>query len=358
MTGAEIKQHFQAMGIQPATARHREQDVIKLEFTFDNEIIKIIKCNNGRWSKTLNGWYLPKSKPLLLKVLNQAAALKGKDLERLEIKEMVRSLELKSYSPNTINSYKNSLNLFIDHFYPRSIKELNKQEIEDFLLVLAKEKGYSETAVHSIVNAIKFYYEQVLGQSREFYQIQRPKKPIKNPTVFSENEVKKIFNAFTNKKHQLILMIGYAAGLRVSEIVNLKIEDIDSERMVIHIRCAKGKKDRQVMLSSKLLELLRQYYLAFKPKKYLFEGQTGNQYSSRSIQKLLSVAKAKAGVKKMGSVHALRHSFATHLLEGGTSLNIIQQLLGHNDIKTTLKYIHVSKIFLGKVESPFDKLDL
>ena len=122
MTGTEIKEHFLAMGITPSTARHREAEVIKLDFAFDNELIKIIKSQNGRWSKTLNGWYLPKSKPLLLKLLKQAAALKGADLERAEIKELVRRLELKSYSPNTINNYRNGLNLFIDHFYPRSIK--------------------------------------------------------------------------------------------------------------------------------------------------------------------------------------------------------------------------------------------
>ena len=358
MTGAEIKEHFLAMGITPSTNRHREAEVIKLEFAFDNELIKIIKSHNGRWSKTLNGWYLPKSKPLLLKLLKQAAALKGTDLERPEIKEMVRRLELKSYSPNTINSYKNSLNLFIDHFYPRSIKDITRQEIEDYLLVLVKNKGYSETAVHSIINAIKFYYEQVFGHPKEFYNIERPKKPLQQPPVYSENEVRKIFDAVENQKHKAILMIGYAAGLRVSEIVNLRLKDIDSDRMVILVKSAKGKKDRTVMLSKKLLNVLRQYFSVYRPKEFLFEGNGGSKYSTRSIQKILTDAKHKAGIKKQGSMHALRHSFATHLLEGGTSLNIIQKLLGHNDLKTTLRYTHVSKTFFEKVESPLDRLDI
>ncbi len=127
------------------------------------------------------------------------------------------------------------------------MKNITKREIEDYLLFLAKEKKYSETAVHTMVNAIKFYYEQVLKKPKQFYEVQRPKKPVKNPTVFSENEVLKIFNAISNKKHMAMLMIGYAAGLRISEIVSLKVNDVDSERMMIHIKNAKGKKDREVI---------------------------------------------------------------------------------------------------------------
>lgn len=155
-----------------------------------------------------------------------------------------------------------------------------------------------------------------------------------------------------------MLMIGYAAGLRVSEIINLKIKDIDSERMMLHVRNAKGKKDREVILSETLLTILRDYYKSYKPKEFLFEGQQGGAYSTRSLQLILKEAKQKAGVKKEGSIHAFRHSFATHLLEGGTDLSIIQKLLGHNDIKTTLRYTHVSKVELQKVISPLDKLTL
>ncbi len=204
----------------------------------------------------------------------------------------------------------------------------------------------------------KFYYEQVIKKPKEFYELQRPKKPIKNVTVFSENEVTNIINAITNIKHKAMLMIGYAAGLRISEIINLKIKDIDSERMMLHIRNGKGKKDREVILSETLLNVLRVYYKQFTPKLFLFEGQTGGVYSARSLQKIISEAKTKAGVTKEGSIHALRHSFATHLMEGGTDLSIIQKLLGHNDIKTTLRYTHVSKATIGKVKSPLDKLIL
>ncbi|HUS02333.1 MAG TPA: site-specific integrase [Chitinophagaceae bacterium] len=266
-------------------------------------------------------------------------------------------LELKSYSSSTIKVYKQSLNAFIDFFEDKEPGTISKREIEEYLLHLRNRKQ-SETAIHSAVNAIKFYYEQVLKKPKEIYELQRPKKPIKNVTVFSENEVTKIINAISNIKHKAMLMIGYAAGLRISEIINLKIKDIDSERMMLHIRNAKGKKDREVVLSETLLIVLRIYYKEYKPKQFLFEGQSGGAYTARSLNRIMQDAKQKAGVKKEGSIHAFRHSFATHLLEGGTDISIIQTLLGHNDIKTTLRYTHVSKASLQKVVSPLDKIIL
>jgi integrase/recombinase XerD len=357
MTGEEIKNHLISFGINPSSIKHRNEDVVLLAFAYNKDFIDIIKANKGRWSKTLNGWYIPKSKTILSKITYAIAALKEIDIERKEIKHLVRKLELKSYSKSTISSYRNSFSLFLDHFNTKNIIVLTKQDIEDYLLYLAKTKRYSEAAIHTSINAIKFYYEQVLQRDKEIYQVQRPKKPIKNPTVFSENEVKRIFDAVDNIKHKSMLMIGYAAGLRVSEIVNLKIGDIDSERMVLNVRCAKGKKDRCIMLSEKLLAVLRKYYKIYKPKYYLFEGQNGEAYSSRSLQLIIGRAKKRAGINKTGSLHALRHSFATHLLEGGTNLAVIQHLLGHNDIKTTLRYAHVSKTILEKVQSPLDKLN-
>ena len=358
MTGEELKTKFLQFGIVPSSATHRGQNVIVLKFAYDHTLTALIKANRGKWSKTLNSWYVPRSKLLLQKILKLYASEKGVDIEREELKQMVRKLQLKSYSPNTINSYKSAFSLFLDHYYPRSPEGITKKEIEDYLLFLAKNKKYSEAALHTMVNALKFYYEQVLNQPREVYDMQRPKKPIKNPTVFSENEVKKIIDAINNIKHKVMLMIGYAAGLRVSEIVALKIADIDSERMVLQIRSAKGKKDRQAILSPVLLQVLRDYYKKYTPKLYLFEGQTGGIYSVRSLNLIIHQAKLRAGITKKGSMHALRHSFATHLLEGGTDLSMIQNLLGHNDIKTTLRYTHVSKTSIQKVISPLDKLGL
>ena len=166
-----------------------------------------------------------------------------------------------------------------------------------------------------------------------------------------------LLQKMTNLKHRTMIMTGYAAGLRVSEIVRLTIGDIDSKRMTIHIRGAKGKKDRIVPLSKKLLETLRNYYRQYRPINYLFEGQYGGAYSTRSAQSILMEAKQKAGIHKKGSIHSLRHSYATHLMESGTDIRIIQELLGHNTIKTTMLYTHVSKKDITRIESPLDKLN-
>ena len=174
--------------------------------------------------------------------------------------------------------------------------------------------------------------------------------------MFAEEEIKKMIEACQNLKHRSMLCLAYAAGLRVSEIVNMKLKDIDSKRMVIMIRQSKGRKDRQVMLSPKLLELLREYFKQYRPKQWLFEGQGVEQYSIRSIQKVINTAKTKAGINRKGSIHALRHSFATHLLESGTDILSIKELLVHNSLITTMTYTHVSKKHISIIQSPLDKL--
>lgn len=176
------------------------------------------------------------------------------------------------------------------------------------------------------------------------------------PTVFDESEILAIIKATDNLKHKTILCLAYAGGLRISEIVNLKINDVDSKRMVITLKQAKGKKDRQVMLSERLLVMMRAYYKVYQPKIWMFEGHAGEQYSPRSISKVMQQCKAKAHVNKKGSIHAMRHSFATHLLEGGTDIISIKELLGHNSLRTTMQYTHVSKKHLSKIQSPLDKL--
>jgi site-specific recombinase XerD len=176
--------------------------------------------------------------------------------------------------------------------------------------------------------------------------------------VHAVQDVKKIILSTNNEKHKTMLMIAYATGLRLQEIINLKIKDIDSARMIINVIRGKGKKDRQVILSEKLLEQLRRYFKMYRPKDWLFEGQAGAQYGYRSLQLVFQKAKEKAGVKTSGGIHTMRHSFATHLLENGTDIRLIQELLGHNSIKTTIRYTHVSKAHLQKIRSPLDELGL
>ena len=224
------------------------------------------------------------------------------------------------------------------------------------MLWLIEQRGYTEKHIHSTVNAVKFYFEKLLNRQSEFYDLPRPKKPWKLPSVLAESEVLLLIQSIENLKHRSLVMAGYSAGLRVSEIVQLKAADIDSKRRMIHINAAKGKKDRMVPLARKFLETLRAYYKVYTPKEWLFEGQYGGPYSTRSVQNIIKEAKEKAGISKQGSTHMLRHSYATHLMEGGTDIRIIQEILGHNSISTTMRYTHVSKKELGRIESPLDKL--
>lgn len=265
-------------------------------------------------------------------------------------------LKLKNYSPNTIRNYSNRFLVFLQHFPGRKPSSITRAEILDFLYQYRQSNKWSATVQNQLINAIKFFYEKLLKRPVEHYDLPRPKREQKLPSVFSEEEIRNMIAACENLKHRSMLCLAYAAGLRVSEIVNMRLKDIDSKRMVICIRQSKGRKDRQVMLSLKLLELLREYFKQYRPKQWLFEGQGGGQYSIRSIQLVLATVKKKAGIKRNGSIHALRHSFATHLLESGTDLLSIKQLLGHNSLRTTMTYTHVSKKILSKIQSPLDKL--
>ena len=276
------------------------------------------------------------------------------------VKAYVELLRLKNYSANTLKTYKNWFIIFLNHFPDRKPSTITKYEIMDFLVHYRNSEKWSSTVQNQLINAIKFFYEQLLHQPQQVYDLPRAKKEFRLPAVFSEQELKRIIQSTENLKHRTILCLAYSAGLRVSELVNLKIRDIDTDRMVITLRAAKGKKDRQVMLSPVILELMRAYYIAEreKPKVWLFEGQYGGQYTTRSIEEVIKNSKKKAGVTKKGSIHALRHSFATHLMESGTDLMTIKDLLGHNSLSTTSIYTHVSKKHISKVQSPLDKLGL
>ena len=223
---------------------------------------------------------------------------------------------------------------------------------------MVQERGISASSQNQAINAIKFYYEKVKGGARKFYQLERPLKETKLPTVLSVEEVQAMIKSTKNLKHKTMIMLCYSAGLRLGELLNLKPNDIDSDRMQISIKGAKGKKDRYTLLAEKLLPLLRDYYKKYGPKEYLFEGETGGQYSERSMQTVVKEALQRGNVKKYATVHTLRHSFATHLLENGTDLRYIQNLLGHSSSKTTEVYTHVTSKALSGLKSPLDNLDI
>ena len=272
---------------------------------------------------------------------------------------MEQHLKLKAYSPSTIRTYLGEITQLLAVLKDIPADELKPEHLKRYLVYCYEKLKLTENTLHSRINAMKFYYEQVLGREKFFWEIPRPKKPFQLPKLLNENELAKLFNALTNKKHKAMLFTAYSSGLRVSEIVNLKIADIDSKRMQIFIQRAKGKKDRIVNLSPVLLDILRGYIKKYKPqpKVYLFESeQTLTAYPTRTVQQIFGNAKAKAGIRKEVGIHSLRHSFATHLLDKGTDIKYIKELLGHFNIKTTERYLHVSKKQLVNIISPFDDL--
>ncbi|MEN8201269.1 MAG: tyrosine-type recombinase/integrase [Bacteroidota bacterium] len=239
-------------------------------------------------------------------------------------KAYLELLQRKRYSKSTILTYTNYFRQYSGYFQGRDLKTIRIEEINTYILELIRYKRISISQQNQRINAIKFYYEQVLGRKREYYQINRPRKESKLPTVLTLNEIERILDLTKNKKHRCILMTIYSAGLRRSELINLKVEDIDSQRMLIKVCGSKGKKDRFTLLSERLLAELREYYPLYRPSIWLFEGQNGGPYSATSIEKVFRAGIKRAQILKYVTPHSLRHSFATHLLEQGINLRYIE----------------------------------
>lgn len=250
-------------------------------------------------------------------------------------------LELKRYSDNTVRNYVACFEAFINYYRGEDPITLNEIDIRNYLQKLIQE-GKSNSYVNLAVNSIKFYYEIVLGMPNRFYAIERPRKEKQLPEVLPKEDIVKIMQYTNNIKHKCIIGLLYSSGLRRSELLNLKVTDIDSKRMVVTIKSAKGNKDRISILSPSILKGLQNYYRKYRPKTYLFEGQSENKYSGSSVLNIVVMAAKKAGIQKKVTPHMLRHSFATHLLENGTDIRHIQLLLGHSSTKTTEIYTHVA----------------
>ena len=262
------------------------------------------------------------------------------------------------YSGKSIDNYCSLFEEFINYYSTKNPADITEEEITAYMLYLVKERGISESYQNMAINAIKFYYEKVLGGKRKVYQLERPNREKKLPEVLSEKEVQAVFKATPNLKHRTMLMLCYSAGLRVGELLNLTPKDIDSGSMQVWIRGGKGKKDRFSLLSENVLIFLRKYYIEYRPSAYLFEGQFGGKYSARSIQLVLARSCERAEIKKHATMHTLRHSFGTHLLEHGTNLRYIQALLGHASSTTTEIYTHITTKGMEKIKSPLDTLGL
>jgi site-specific recombinase XerD len=275
---------------------------------------------------------------------------------KVYLEKMVNHLMAVNYSTSTIRNYGNTFIQFLKYFNCKNPEEITTTEITA-LLGNMMAKGLSASTAHTMVNAVQFYYNQVLGNKAFEIKLPRAKKEKKLPAVLTMDECMTLFQAVENPKHKLLLLIGYGAGLRVSEIVNLKWQDILFTEHKIHIKNAKGMKDRMVMLPFSIVKTLELYKQTYNGKHYVFEGQFASEpYTTRSTQKVMKKALEKSGLSKKATVHTLRHSFATHLLENGTDVRYIQNFLGHSSIKTTMIYTHLTNNVVDKIESPLDKL--
>ena len=349
-----------------STDEHRNKSVIFVHFYFNEFLKKELKERfpTAKYSGSKKCWYIPDiasiRKELGLKPKTEPGKnviLKIHPVNIAELKRMHEALLLKAYSKSTIKTYCKEFAQLLYILKDMPVHSLTPERLRSYFLYCAKTLKLSENIIHSRINAVKFYFEQVLHREKvTFAEIPRPKKKSLLPKVISKKDIAKLFAQVDNLKHLVMLKLCYGMGLRVSEIVNLKVSNIDSNRMAVHIEAAKGKKDRYVTLPASILEELRIYYSNYRQKVYLFEGQYGGQYSIRSVQAVFKTAMRKAKINKSVGIHGLRHSYATHLLECGTDMIFIQKLLGHRDIKTTEIYAKVSNRQLSKIKSPLDDL--
>ena len=335
---------------------HENQKVIFIQFEKDKDLIAQVKQIAGsRWSQSKKLWYVKQSESLCLRfgLLLPTVRLPSEE-GLLAIEKFKQYLKSKRYSESTIKTYSDALKSFLSFYSMKPLCAIDNEDVIAFNTDFILKNKLSSSYQNQIVNAIKLFFKIVEIRSIEIEKLHRPKRSKTLPNVLSKEEVLKIIDVTLNVKHKTLLALTYSAGLRISEALNMKPADIDSNRMLIHVKNAKGKKDRYTLLSAKVLLLLREYYSIYKPKVYLFEGQNGGQYSSRSAQVVLQEMAKKAGIKKHISLHTLRHSFATHLLESGTDLRYIQELLGHSSPKTTMIYTHVTSNSFKKIINPFD----
>jgi integrase/recombinase XerD len=343
----------------------------------------IEKLPNVKYAADLDLFYLPadsKSIGLVFKEFKGKAWINGSaffdkratgrqheqpDLEKFKQKyddveldftipiDYIRKLENKMYSFNTAKTYISCFAIFMKSFKDIPLIEISETDIQAYLNGLIRA-GKSGTYVNQMVNAIKFYYENVMGMPNRFYMIDRPEKTERLPKVLSKDEVQRIIANTANIKHKCIVSLLYSAGLRRQELLDMKITDIDSGRMMIRVSQGKGKKDRYTVLSKTLLDDLRLYFKEWRPKEYLFEGIAGQKYTASSVRSIIVRAAKKAKIWKTVTPHMLRHSFATHLLEAGTDLRYIQTLLGHTSSKTTEVYTQVTLVNVQQIKSPLD----
>ncbi|MCM5664196.1 tyrosine-type recombinase/integrase [Galbibacter mesophilus] len=349
---------------------HKGQKVLGLFFDY-NEDLKILCKNYGAyWSASKKAWLIADSEKNIKKigsVFHNKAFLKfqfsstneknkSPQKKNLVPETYLKTLKRMRYSASTQRAYKYLFNEFLNFIYPTPVQDFTEEDIRKYQDWLVTKKKVSISTQNQAINAIKFYLEKINQQERATYYIERPIKETKLPTVLSENEVLRILSSTKNLKHRLAFALIYSTGVRISELLNLRIKDFDLDRNMVYIRSAKGKKDRVSIISKALKPVLVTYLKEFKPNYWILEGPNRKAYSASSIRMALKKSIKKAEITKHVTPHTLRHTLATHLLDRGTDTRYIQQLLGHNSPKTTAIYAHVSTRSLQNINNPLDAL--
>ena len=365
---------------------YNQINIVLFDFKKDEKLIDTFKqqIQDFNWNHELQAWttnYYPALKKELFQLLRGRYWL---DYSGMEFKTPINKVQIqtqppvlsplaedqnlllekfknyllsKRYSPSTIKTYTETTGVFLRYFREKTMQEINHLDVIEFNNNYILKKNLSNSYQNQVVNALKLFFQIVENKKIVVELLHRPRREKKLPNVLSKEEVKAILEAPKNSKHKAMLSLIYACGLRRGELLNLTLKDIQSDRNLLLIRQAKGKKDRVIPISSKLIEMLRTYYKIWKPKTWLFEGQFPNTpYSAKSLESVLKQSLTKAKIGKPVSLHWLRHSYATHLLENGTDLRYIQELLGHSSSKTTEIYTHVSTSIIKMIKSPFDDL--
>lgn len=339
--------------------KHRGESRIAVIFEKTAALTHRIKQFEGsRWSYSEQLWHVPDTEANRIRFqLKTVAEFLPSEEGILASAHFVKHLKSKRYSENTIRSYSDALKSFLVFYREKTLENITNEDVIIYNNEYILKQHLSASYQNQIVNAIKLFFSIMKDKKIDPDLIHRPRREKKLPNVLSKEEVRAILESTSNLKHKAMLSLIYACGLRRSELLNLTLADVDSKRNILIIRQSKNKKDRITPLSPKILDLLRQYYALFKPKQWLFEGRIASEpYSEKSLQSVLKQAVFRSGIKKPISLHWLRHSYATHLLESGTDLRFIQELLGHSSSKTTEIYTHVSTKSLQQIKSPFDDL--
>ena len=352
------------MNIRTERTQYNGRNIIKIIFEYNIEVINIIRAIPGaRWSADMRCWYIADLPQKIEALQNLGITIEfpksntTNDAVENLLEQFSNYMKTRRYSPNTVSTYVECMRIFLNYHKQKYFLEIDNNDVISFNRDYIIKQKLSSTYQGQFVNAIKLFYEKIPLKKMVIERLERPRTGTSLPSVLSKEDISKLLASTKNIKHKTILSLIYACGLRRGELLSMKPTDIDSKRNVINICHAKGNKDRIVPLSEKILSLLREYYKQYRPKKWLFEGQiAGTQYTETSLNKIFQSAKKQAGITTPCSIHTLRHSYATHLLEAGTDIRYIQTLLGHKHSKTTEIYTHISTKSIQKIKSPFDDL--